>query len=732
MTAQPIIQTKPAPTTQPLDYESLFRALPDPYIVFATDDPDFTILQESEAHAALSMVRREDVIGKPVLKAYPDMSEKFRKTGVSDLLESIRKVIATGQPDDMSTLRYDLKDKHGMFIEKYFSVAHLPLLDADGRVLAVIQTATDVTTTIVSGQKLRQTERQLAEALDIARVGTWIWDLATNKITVDKNLSRMFGLSADECAKGLTPKAFISVIHPDDRQRMKAEIDKAISHKSLFDTEYRTLDKNGEVHWLLARGSIETDASNKPVRFPNVLLDITERKQAEATRNFLVEASTALTVSLDYDTTLKSIAKLAVSEIADWCVVDIIYDGVVNQVALAHKDPKKVTWASKLRQKLATNDLASDTAIAGVLARGQPLFVPVIDEALIRELAPSPGWLKLAIELKVTAMIVVPLVSGKDVIGSISLILSGSNRHYAKSDLSMAVELANHASLAIANARLYDKTKTELAMRVTLQEQLRTANDELEQRVLDRTKKLEESIADLNRSNQELQDFAYVASHDLQEPLRKIQAFGNLLEQEYADKLDDGADYLHRMQKAAARMSSLISDLLSLSRVTTKAQDLGPVNLKTVALEVVEDLYARITETHGMVQIGNLPTIDADPLQMRQLLQNMIGNALKFHKPGEAPQVLVSAKTISKAGAQYVKLSVADNGVGFEQKYTDRIFAVFQRLHGRDAYEGTGIGLAVCRKIVDRHHGVITAKSSPGQGSTFTACLPVVHQHAVQ
>jgi signal transduction histidine kinase len=182
------------------------------------------------------------------------------------------------------------------------------------------------------------------------------------------------------------------------------------------------------------------------------------------------------------------------------------------------------------------------------------------------------------------------------------------------------------------------------------------------------------------------------------------------------------------MQSAAERMQTLISDLLGFSRVTTKAQPFRPVDLNVVAAEVLSDLEARVQQSGGAVTIDPLPTIDADPLQMRQLLQNLIANALKFVKPDVLPAVRVSADVLpAEVGgeAETVELRVADNGIGFDEKYLGRIFNVFQRLHGRGVYEGTGIGLAVCRKIVERHGGSITARSRPDEGATFVVRLPV-------
>jgi len=239
----------------------------------------------------------------------------------------------------------------------------------------------------------------------------------------------------------------------------------------------------------------------------------------------------------------------------------------------------------------------------------------------------------------------------------------------------------------------------------------------------------------LARSNSELEQFAYVASHDLQEPLRKIQAFGDRLKSKLdGTTLQEGKDYLERMQSAAARMQRLINDLLTFSRVISKSQPFVPVDLGLVTKEVLGDLEVRIEQTKAHVDLGSLPTIEADPMQMRQLLQNLIGNALKFQPQNGKPQINISAQIVRRpfnAGAEggteqeLCELMIKDNGIGFDEKYSDKIFAMFQRLHGRNEYEGTGVGLAVCRRIADRHGGTISAQGKPGEGATFTVTLPV-------
>lgn len=234
----------------------------------------------------------------------------------------------------------------------------------------------------------------------------------------------------------------------------------------------------------------------------------------------------------------------------------------------------------------------------------------------------------------------------------------------------------------------------------------------------------------LESSNQELQDFASVAAHDLQEPLRKIQSFSDRLRAKAKDELKpESLDYVDRIQNSAQRMQVLINDLLSYSRVTTKAQPFLALNLNDVVAQVVSDLVVRLEQSGGKVEWQNLPTIDADAMQMHQLFQNLIGNALKFAKPNTVPLVKVSAQILDQSPlgrpGPACQISIQDNGIGFEEKYLDRIFTIFQRLHGRHEYEGTGIGLAICRKIVDRHGGLITARSTPNEGATFLITLPL-------
>jgi PAS domain S-box-containing protein len=234
---------------------------------------------------------------------------------------------------------------------------------------------------------------------------------------------------------------------------------------------------------------------------------------------------------------------------------------------------------------------------------------------------------------------------------------------------------------------------------------------------------LSQKAAELERSNEELEQFAYIASHDLQAPLRKIIAFSDRLVKKYMDILDArGQEYLTRMKEAAQRGQGMINDLLSLSRVTTQGKTFQRTDLNQVLQDVLSDLEVQIERSCGQVEVGALPVLYADPTQMHQLFQNLVGNALKFHKPGIPPSVKV---TTLAGDSHQIRIQVADNGIGFDSDQSEKIFLPFQRLHGQSEYEGSGIGLSICRKIVERHGGTIYATSQLGKGASFIVNLPI-------
>jgi light-regulated signal transduction histidine kinase (bacteriophytochrome) len=257
----------------------------------------------------------------------------------------------------------------------------------------------------------------------------------------------------------------------------------------------------------------------------------------------------------------------------------------------------------------------------------------------------------------------------------------------------------------------------DVTERVQSDQALAEANAGLETRVKERTAEVQRYAERLAASNKELENFAMVASHDLQEPLRKIESFGKRLRERLADKLETSdRNYLERMLSAVQRMRGMIDGLLSLSRVATKAVRHQTVDMGKIAMQVVEDLEVRIRQCQAQMLLGPLPSVQADPLQMEQLLMNLISNGLKFHREGVPPQVKLYGRLLPDGQAEIV---IEDNGIGIEAQYIPRLFQPFQRLHERGRYDGSGMGLAICRKIVERHGGSIALSSQPGQGSQF-------------
>jgi Bacteriophytochrome (light-regulated signal transduction histidine kinase) len=260
----------------------------------------------------------------------------------------------------------------------------------------------------------------------------------------------------------------------------------------------------------------------------------------------------------------------------------------------------------------------------------------------------------------------------------------------------------------------------------------RMANQILEQHVIERTRELQDANRELEASNHELQQFAYIASHDLKEPLRKIQVFSHMIREKFLIGQQEGLSHIDRVIRSSQRMSDLITDVLGYSELSV-ASDFGMVNINQVIDDIVADMELLIQEKKAAIRVDAIPGLEANAGQMRQVFQNILGNALKFSKDDVPPEICILAELVrdksfdSPASPQgrYCRIQISDNGIGFDETYLGRIFSIFQRLHNREKYEGTGIGLAIVKKIIDKHNGLVTARSTEGAGSTFIIILPL-------
>lgn len=282
----------------------------------------------------------------------------------------------------------------------------------------------------------------------------------------------------------------------------------------------------------------------------------------------------------------------------------------------------------------------------------------------------------------------------------------------------------------------------EVDQRKAAEDELRKAHDELEQRVEDRTRELSEAnerlkqevarreqielelrrkTRELETANAEMEEFAYVASHDLQEPLRKVRAFSEMLEENLEGRLQEpGKDYLARMRSAAERMTVMISDLLQLSRAAKRTEERKRLDLNAVLKEAREDVETGLKEAEAAIDAPDMPAVHGAPVAIRQLFLNLLSNSVKYRRAGEPLRVQIRVRELNGNA----EITYEDNGIGFEQQYAEQIFKPFHRLHTRDQYPGTGVGLTVCRKIVERHGGTMTAEGRPGEGATFRFTLP--------
>ncbi len=432
------------------------------------------------------------------------------------------------------------------------------------------------------------------------------------------------------------------------------------------------------------RGGSDDD---EPDGFLAVAADVTARRRDERLLQMHVDVAHALASDADPDEALRR-AFASVGGSVTWQVAQLWLAGEDGR--LAHR----VAWTSRPGSRFVAGSAAHTFAPGEGLpgqawASGQPAWTADMGEDARATRA------ALAREDGLRGLIAVPVGSDDGVLGVLEFV--SESPHEPEPDEIAALE---------ATGRLVG---LYLARRRALEE------------VTDQAGELRRKTLELERSNLDLEHFASVASHDLQEPLRKIQTFGDQLQRKCADDLDErGQMYVERMQAASTRMRTLIEDLLSYSRVTSGARPFADVDLGELAAEVLDDLERAVEDAGAEVHVGTLATIAADRTQMRQLLQNLLANALKFRREGVPHRVEVC---LEREGEELL-LSVTDNGIGFDEQYADRIFGIFERLHGRQEYAGTGIGLAVCRKIAERHGGDIGATGVPGEGATFTVRLP--------
>ncbi|GHB53996.1 PAS domain-containing sensor histidine kinase [Persicitalea jodogahamensis] len=557
--------------------------------------------------------------------------------------------------------------RNGRIEDIYWTFSYSPIFDESGQVEAVLTTCTETTEKVNTFKKLADSNDQLHFAIESTELGTWDYNPITGQFKANDRLLEWFGLPTQEETK---LSMALDAIAEEDRERVEKAIANAldISSGGRYDTEYTIIHKLTKKERIVrVQGRAWFGSDQQVYRFNGTMQDITP----QALARIKLEAEKKLFMTL-----LETIPNMA------WTTTPTGEPTFVNQRWYDYTGQNtEETYNGGWEKATHSDDLPNALEkMAHALTTGQPYTT----EYRLRRADGAYRW------------------------------------HLAR-----ATAIRDEAGEIVS----WLGTITDIHQ----QKQIQVRLDEL---VRQRTQQLEASVQELRRSNENLQQFAYVASHDLQEPLRKIQAFGDMLKKRYEDQLGDGADYLNRMQSAAKRMSILIDDLLTYSRITTRQQATGDILLDGIINNALSNLELRVRDSRASIIAEPLPVVQGDASQLTQLFQNLLSNAIKFQKPDIDPVIRISttkvnaedipsAVNLGREAKAYYRIDVTDNGIGFEEKYIDRIFEVFQRLHGKSQYSGTGIGLAICKKVAVNHGGAISASSRVGEGATFSVYLPV-------
>lgn len=633
------------------DFQALFESLPGRYLALS---PELTILGASDAYLRAIKTERAKIVGRDLFEALPSAA-----TWRSSLTRVLAEKIADHE-------RVEERDGG------HWALLNAPVLDASGRLLYVLHSARDVTELEVA-RLLEKRFRTFAEATSAI---VWTAGAEGNPRVNSPSWCAFTGQSASEY---LSPDR-LQMIHGDDRKALNEKWLEALSTRVAFKWECRVLRKDGIFVPMVVRAVPVLNDDGSVREWIGTHTDVSERKDAERRKIFIGEASEALASSLNYETTLACVVKLAVPALADWCAVHVLEDGATTarQVAVAVADPETAVLTDLFERYAANPDAPS--GLPNVLRTGVSELTPVIEDDLLARNAPNAEDLARSRELGLTSAMTVPLSARGRTFGAITFIAIGSKRHYSPLDLATAEDLGRRAAIAVDNARLFKQAEEAILLR---------------------------------------DDFLSVASHELNTPLTPLKLQIGLLRKGNLspDKLSARLEVADRQ---VDRMTRLVSQLLDVTRIDAHRLVLErePLDLAVILREVVEDC----SDDRSKFEVHIDPTVAViglfDRIRIEQVFTNILTNARKY---GNDQPVDVS---LSIKGPQ-ATISFRDRGIGIDPHMHSRIFERFERAVSSANYGGFGLGLWIARRIVEESGGSISVKSEPRGGSTFTVDLPL-------
>jgi PAS domain S-box-containing protein len=570
---------------------------------------------------------------------------------------------------------HESKIPSNLYPELFLETYYIPLV-IENRVDGVLSITKDISPVVQASTQLEQANMQLAQAQILAQLGSWEWSVEDNNIRWSDEMYRIYGRDKNTFITNL--QNFLDCIHPDDQHTVKETINRAVTEKTPINLHHRIIRPDGEERILHALGEILTDANGRVIKMTGTGQDVTESRR-------------------DKEKLIKSNEELAQKnrELENTrTFLETVLDSSIELVSTYDVNLNYTSVNKKLEEFLGINRnqiIGKNIFELAPAAKNSELHKAFL-KALNGEVVQIQEVSSYARQGVFLETFIIPLIRQEQIEGILVM------------------------------AR--DITEIKKAS-----EGLRKANDELEQKNIE-----------LLQSNAELASFTYIASHDLQEPLRKIQTFSNrILDKEYQNFPDGIKDYFSRIITASSRMQNLITALLNYSRTNTSDIIFEETDLNSLVEEVKFNLADQIEERNIEIQSEPLPVLKVIPHQFNQLFINIISNAIKYSKPDKGNVIKINADIVPSSElnmdglmhSKYWKIKIADSGIGFEQHYSDKIFELFQRLHTNSQYEGTGIGLAICKRIVQNHKGHIKASSVPGEGSSFFVYLPLTNSEHV-